>query len=142
MFDWYKKERLEEQLKFFGGKRKGFVSCYSNEFKIKPRIRLENKKILDLNPRYAIGSSHQLIAQQQAAQFDALRGNQGAQLAGLMSAAGAQQSALGMANDLQAQGMGAANQAHRFGMEAARGDILSMLEPALQANRTILTVYR
>lgn len=34
---WYRKKRLEEQLKFFGAKKTRFISCYAK----KPRIKME-----------------------------------------------------------------------------------------------------
>jgi hypothetical protein len=42
MFDWYKKKRLKEQVEFFGGTQKRFVSCYAKQ--VKPRIKIKLKK--------------------------------------------------------------------------------------------------
>lgn len=39
MFEWYKKQRLNEQVKFFGGDQKRFISCYAKY--IKPRIKIK-----------------------------------------------------------------------------------------------------
>lgn len=38
-FDWKRKERLQEQLKFFGAKKTRFISCYAK----KPRVRVLTK---------------------------------------------------------------------------------------------------
>jgi len=40
-WQWKKKERLAEQLKFFNHKPKRFISCYS---KTKPRISMKEKR--------------------------------------------------------------------------------------------------
>ena len=65
MFDWYKKKRLDDQVKFFGGERVRFVSVYAR--KVKPRIRIKNKKItsFDLSPRHSINSAAQAAHLQQ-----------------------------------------------------------------------------
>lgn len=39
MFEWHKKSKLAEQLKFFGAKKQGFISVYAK----KPRIRVKAK---------------------------------------------------------------------------------------------------
>jgi len=38
-FDWKRKERLQEQLKFFGASKTRFISCYAK----KPKIRILTK---------------------------------------------------------------------------------------------------
>lgn len=69
MFEWYKKQRLAEQVKFFGGKTKGFVSCYAKQ--VKPRIRVPSDNIdrvrISLNTGYGIGYSKQMTHQQPVA---------------------------------------------------------------------------
>ncbi len=98
MFEWYKKKRLNEQIKFFGGTQKKFISCYAKQ--VKPRIRVKSDNLervrINLNPRYDIGSGAQaLFAQQQAigmanmqAQQSNLSYNQMAGIGGLGQLAG------------------------------------------------------
>ena len=40
-FNWKRKERLQEQLKFFGAKKTRFISCYAK----KPKVRVKNKTL-------------------------------------------------------------------------------------------------
>ncbi len=44
-FDWKRKSRLQEQLKFFGAKKTRFISCYAKKpkikVKLKPNIKIE-----------------------------------------------------------------------------------------------------
>ena len=67
MFEWKRKQLEDEQIKFFGGERKKFVSCYVR--KEKPRIRIKNKESVkfDLNPGYSVNSAAQLAYIQQRA---------------------------------------------------------------------------
>lgn len=48
--DWYKKKRLQEQLKFFGAKKTRFISCYAK----KPRVRVK------LKPKFKPSQTNQL----------------------------------------------------------------------------------
>ena len=70
MFEWKRKQLENEQVKFFGGTQKKFISCYAKQ--VKPRIRVKVKPIkdiilMDFNPRYAIDSSQQMAHQQACA---------------------------------------------------------------------------
>jgi len=90
MFEWYKKKRLNEQIKFFGGTQKKFISCYAKQ--VKPRIRVKSDNLeritINFNPRYDIRASAQaLFAQQQAIGMTManMQAQNGSALAGLQS---------------------------------------------------------
>jgi len=120
MFEWYKKKRLAEQIKFFGGTQKKFVSCYAKQ--VKPRIRMNNKPKPSINTRYGVGAAQALFAQQQAL---------GGQLANLQAQNGA------LLSNLQAQngallsnqmfGLGGAGQAAGFGGLAGIGQTIGSM---------------
>jgi len=68
MFEWKRKQLENDQVKFFGGTHKKFISCYAKQ--VKPRIKIKLKPIKDsirinFNPRYAIGYSQKMANQQQ-----------------------------------------------------------------------------
>jgi len=67
MFNWEKRNRLDEQLKFFNATKKRFISCYAK----KPRVKVYSDGVkrfkIDLNPRYGIRSTQQAIHIQQHA---------------------------------------------------------------------------
>jgi len=71
MFEWKRKQLEIEQVKFFKGTMKKFISCYAKQ--VKPRIKIKLEPILrfDFNPRYAIGSAAQSIHMQQQANAQA-----------------------------------------------------------------------
>ena len=106
-FKWYQQKRLNEQLKFFGAKKKGFISCYAKQ--VKPRIRVKVEKYAR---GYEIEADSRLALMQAAAtqsSNDYLRG-----------LANQQQAFLGMQNI----GIGQASQ-----VAGMRGDIGSSLQP-------------
>jgi len=122
MFDWYVKKRLAEQIKFFGGKQKKFISVYAKQ--VKPRIRMKNKELVRFNLMTNYANSA-LAAQQQAVYMADQHARQGAQLANLQTASGVQllgmrncgmggNGALGQDGGLMGMGQGA-------GMNAALG---------------------
>lgn len=59
MFEWKRKQLEDEQVKFFGGKVKGFVSCYAK--KEKPRVKIKYKDTIkiDLNPLHNLAAAAQ-----------------------------------------------------------------------------------
>ena len=67
MFEWKRKELEVEQVKFFGGTIKGFVSCYAKKSKPRIKIKLPDRIIINLNPRYDISSAAQSACMQQQA---------------------------------------------------------------------------
>jgi hypothetical protein len=69
-FMWYKKQRLAEQLKFFGAKKTKFISCYAK----KPRVRIYAEKPLSISLRdITLQQGNGLLAAQQVglAQYQA-----------------------------------------------------------------------
>ena len=69
MFEWKRKELEVEQVKFFGGTVKKFISCYAKQ--VKPRIKIKLKPEpsmadrLGLFGRGALGDVGSSMAQQQ-----------------------------------------------------------------------------
>jgi len=46
-FKWHDKKRLNEQVEFFGGTIKKFVSCYAKQVKVRVRVKVELVKIVN-----------------------------------------------------------------------------------------------
>jgi len=67
MFEWKRKELEVDQVKFFGGTVKKFISCYANRAKPRIKIKLPDRIIINLNPRYGIGYAAQSAYMQQQA---------------------------------------------------------------------------
>jgi len=121
MFEWKRKQLENEQVKFFGGTQKGFISCYAKQ--VKPRIKIKLKPIkssilVGLNPRYAIGSSQQMSHQQALA-----IANLQAQGVNYLSAG------MGLAHNALAGGIGAASGG--LGGNAAAWDVFGNKSPYL-----------
>jgi len=122
MFEWKRKQLENEQVKFFGGTQKGFISCYAKQ--VKPRIKIKLKPIknnsvfteayqFDLMVRASLGQAQQLSNLQHQCGSQFLSGN-----------LAAQQQFIGMQNagtGSLAAGMGLAHNALYGGLGAAAG---------------------
>lgn len=127
-FNWHKKSKLTEQLKFFGAKKQGFISVYAK----KPRILVkpEVKGVFRVDEPYKMGkgdvlrrySAHDLYLDSLVAQHDVNRqfsamGNQ-SDLSGL-SAQGIMQSQLAANYGIQQAQIAASRGRAMAGMQAA-----------------------
>jgi len=118
MFEWHKKERLNEQVKFFGGTQKKFISCYAKQ--VKPRIKVKLKSIKESNV-------YNVTYEQSMADYMAREAlEQSRQLANLQAQAGSQLAGSNYAAQQQSIGIQNANHFMQQGVEAARGDIMNM----------------
>ena len=110
MFEWYKKKRLNEHVKFFGGTQKKFISCYAKQ--VKPRIRgkIKDSYRINLHPSpYVINP------------FLGLESSQAQSLANMQHQNGSLFSAANIAAQQQIIGMQNANNLMQQGNDAARG---------------------
>ena len=113
MFEWYKKKRLNEQVKFFGGTQKKFISCYAKQ--VKPRIKIKLEQTKDSAPSVFTDGYLQSINYQQ---------QQALALANLQAqGAGNLAQGIGLANNALAGGLGAACSSGFGGVVGAASNI-------------------
>tara|TARA_R110000782_G_scaffold250941_1_gene338433 strand:+ start:219 stop:578 length:360 start_codon:yes stop_codon:yes gene_type:complete len=48
MFEWHKKSKLAEQLKFFGAKKQGFISVYAKKPRILVKPKVDDRALINL----------------------------------------------------------------------------------------------
>lgn len=48
MFEWHKKSKLAEQLKFFGARKQGFISVYAKKPRILVKPKVDDRALINL----------------------------------------------------------------------------------------------
>ena len=111
MFEWKRKQLENEQVKFFGGTQKKFISCYAKQVKPRIKIKLElikDSALIDFNPRYALNSSQQMAHQQAIAMANPSSQGQANMINLQAYGAGNLATGIGLAHNALSGGLGAA----------------------------------
>ena len=87
-WQWKKKARLSEQLKFFGAKKQKFISVYAKKPKVRIKVKTASVKCNENNRDYLICQGDALYQRQ-------MQGNQAAALYQQQMQLGIQRSAFG-----------------------------------------------